>query len=213
MRQDDAAPEEVADVGAKGVDLALVAVECEGVVPAALLDPERLVEALPQLLRLPFQPGRELALAPHLARKLRDAPFCVVDVALHLARRNRGIRQAAVVEALRIPGVLPRLVLEPAVRATLVLDETVTVPIAVLVDPFECQHRRPLEISYERGVVRPPPHLRKQDEVERRRVGRAVVPLVPGAGGLSVTHLVDDLSGLGVDRRIVFLGLQVGEYL
>ena len=114
-------------------------------------------------------------------------------------------------EALRIPGVLPRLVLEPALGATLVLDETVTVPISVLVDPFECQHRRRFEISYERGVVRPPPHLRKQDEVERRRVDRPVVPLEPGAGGLAVTHLVDDLSGLGVDRRIVLLGLQVGQ--
>src|SRR2546430_17710385 len=111
------------------MDLALPGAGAEWVVPAALLDPERLVEPRPQLLRLSFQPDRELAVAPHVARKLGDAPLRVVDVALHLTGRNRHFREAAVVEALRIPRVLPRLVVEAALGATFVLDETVAVPV------------------------------------------------------------------------------------
>src|SRR5207342_133149 len=102
------------DVGAERIDLLLVRVERESVETAALLDPERLVEAPAQLLRLPVEPRGELTVAPDLAGKLRDSPLRVVDVALHLARSDRRARKRAVVEALRVPRVLPRLVVEPA---------------------------------------------------------------------------------------------------
>src|SRR5205085_8121945 len=76
-RLDDAAPEQVADVGAERVDLALVAVERERVEAAAVVDPEGLVEAASQLFGLALQPRRELAITPHLARELGDAAFGV----------------------------------------------------------------------------------------------------------------------------------------
>jgi hypothetical protein len=69
------------------------------------------------------------------------------------------------------------------------------------------------EFAHERGVVRPAPDLGEQDQVERRRVGRSVVALVPRARGLAVPHLVHDLARLGVARRVVLLRLQVGEHL
>src|SRR5205807_9180828 len=103
----------------------LVCVEGERVEAAALVDPERLVERRLQLARLPLGPIGERAVAPHLARDLGDATLRVVDVALHLARRDRRVGDAAVVEALRVERVLPRLDVEPARCTLLELDEAV----------------------------------------------------------------------------------------
>ena len=97
-------------------------------------------------------------------------------------------------EALRVPRVLPRLHLEPVLRAPLELDEAVAVAVAPLVDPGERGERRLLELVRERRVVRPAPHLREQDEEERRRVGGAVVAGEPVDRRLPAAHLVDDLA-------------------
>src|SRR3954451_908881 len=114
-------------------------------------------------------------------------------------------------KALRVPLVLPRLVLQTALGAPLVLDEAVAVAVAVLLDPIERGERGLLQVAHERRVVRPTPHLREQDEVERCRVDGAVVALVPCARRLAVAHLVHDLAGLRVARGIVFLRLEIGE--
>ena len=114
-------------------------------------------------------------------------------------------------EALRVARVLPGLVDEPALRAAPVLDEAVAVEVAVLVDPGERAQRGLPEVADERRVARPAPDLGEEDEVERRRVNRAVVAREPRFGSLAVAHLVDDLAGLGVDRRVVLGRLQRGE--
>ncbi len=189
----------------------LLPVERERVEPAALLAPERLVEAVAQHGRLALEPVGELAVAPDLPRQLGHAELRVVDVALHLAGRDRPDRLASVVEELRVVRVLPRLVLEPALRPAVVLDEAVAVEIAVLVDPAERAHRRLAQGADERGVVGPAPHLREQDEEERRRVDRAVVAREPGLRGLAGADLVDDLPRLGVCERIVLRRLEPGE--
>src|SRR5439155_13130634 len=97
--------------------------------------PEGLVEARPQRVRLVLEPRGQLAVAPDLARELGHAPLRVVDVALHLAGRDRRLGDPAVGKALRVAGVLPRLDVEPARAALLELDEPVAVAVAVLVDP------------------------------------------------------------------------------
>src|SRR5207237_10920638 len=134
-RGDDSAPEEVADVRAERVDLALLAVERERVVAAALVTPERLVEPALELVGLGVEASRKLAVTPHLASELRDPAFRVVDVSLHLARRDGRLRDRAVVEALRVVGVLPGLDVEASLRPLVELDEAVAVAVAVLVDP------------------------------------------------------------------------------
>ena len=140
--RDDPAPQEMADVRRERVDPVLLAVERERVEAAALLAPERLVEALAQLGRLALEPVGQVAVAPDLARQLGHPQLRVVDVALHLARRDRPGRLAPVVEELGVVGVLPGLVLEPALRPPVVLDEPVAVEVAVLVDPVQRAHGR-----------------------------------------------------------------------
>ena len=132
--------------------------------------PERLVETRAQLCRLALEPLGELRVVPRLARDLGEPELRVVDVALHLARRDRRRREAAVVEALRVARVLPRLVLEPARGAPLVLDEAVAVAVAVLVDPAQRGERRLAQLTHERVVVRPTPCLGEQHEEQRRRI-------------------------------------------
>src|SRR5205085_8787745 len=151
----------------------------EDVVAAARILPEALVEGAMELLRLSLEPLRERTVAPDLARELGHPPLRVVDVALHLARSDRRVGDRAVVESLRVTGVLPRLVFEPVRGAALVLDEAVPVAVAVLVDPAERPERRLLQRAHERRVVRPAPDLREQDQIEPRRVRGAVVGVEP----------------------------------
>jgi hypothetical protein len=83
-------------------DRILLSVEGERVVAVALAEPERLVEAPVELVGFPVETLGELAVAPDLAGELGRAPFRVEDVALHLARRDRRLRDTAVGEALRV---------------------------------------------------------------------------------------------------------------
>ena len=93
-------------------------------------------------------------------------------------------------------------------RTLLELDEPVAVAVAVTVDPLERLERRLLELLRDRDVVGPAPHLREEDQVERRRVERPVVAAEPVLRRLAVAHLVHDLARLRVDRRIVLVGLE-----
>ncbi len=113
---------------------------------------------------------------------------------------------------LRVAGILPGLVDEPARRPAPVLDEPVAVDVAVAVDPLESAERRLAEVADEPGVIRPTPDLGQEDEVEGRRVDRAVVAREPGLGALAVPDLVDDLPRLGIAFRVVLARLQLGEH-
>ncbi len=161
-----------------------------------------LSNARPELRSLALEPLGELRLAPDVARDLGQPELCVVHVALHLDGRDRGVGEAPVVKALRIAGVLPRLVREPAVRPPRVLDEAVPVEVTVPVDPLQREHGGLPQPPDEHGVVRPAPGLGEEDEEERRGVDGAVVAREPELGGPAVPDLVDDLPRLGVDRRV-----------
>ena len=213
FRRDDAAPEQMADVRAERVDLPLVAVERQRVVAAALLDPEGLVEAVTQLGCLALEAIGELAVTPYVTRDIDEPSFRVVHVTLHLAWSDRRLCQRAVVKALRIPRVLPGLVVEPTLGPALVLDEPVAVAVSVLVDPFEREQRRLFQVTDKGSVVGPAPHLGEQDQVERGRVDGPVVALEPDAGSLAVPDLVHDLAWLGVDGRVFLFRLQLGQHL
>jgi hypothetical protein len=154
---------------------------------------------------------REPLVAPDLARDLGETALRVVDVPLHLHRRDRSFGERAVVEALRVAGVLPRLVREPGVDHPAVLDEAVPVAIAVAVDPLEREECRLAQALRERRVVGPPPGLREQHEEEGRRVDRAVVAREPELGAATLADLVHDLAGLGVDARILLARLELRE--
>ena len=141
-------------------------------------------------------------LAPDVARDLGQTELRVVHVALHLDGSDRRVGEASVVEALRVAGVLPRLVGQAAVRPPRVLDEAVPVEVAVAVDPLEREHGRLPQPPDEHGVVRPAPGLGEKDEEERRGVDGAVVAREPELGSPTVADLVDDLPRLRVDRRV-----------
>ncbi len=92
------------------------------------------------------------------------------------------------------------------------LHEAVAVQIAELVDPAQCAAQRRLELAHELVVGGPAPRLREQHQKQGRGVDRAVVAREPDLGRAPAAQLVDDLAGLGVDARIVVLGLQVGQH-
>ena len=96
-------------VRAHRVDLALLAIEGDGVV-AAGLDPVVAVEPLAQRCRLTFQAVGEGRVVPDLARQSGGPDARVVGVALDLAGRDRSLSHCAITEEDRIPRVFPALV-------------------------------------------------------------------------------------------------------
>src|SRR5262245_16641922 len=81
---DDAAPQEMANVGRERIDPSLLAVEPQGK-EAALRDPKVLVKALLQQGGLLLERVRPRCIAPHVAREPGGAQLGVVCVALELA--------------------------------------------------------------------------------------------------------------------------------
>ena len=92
------------------------------------------------------------------------------------------------------------------------LHEAVAVQVAELVDPAQRPAQRGLELAHEVVVGGPAPGLGEQHQEERRGIDRAVVAREPDLGRAPAPQLVDDLAWLGVDARVVVLGLQVGEH-
>src|SRR3954447_3324912 len=84
LRRNDPRPEQVPDVGGHGVDPALVSVEADDVIAAAVLGPEVVVEASVQLFGLALEALSKPDVGAEAPRKLGDAQFRVVDVALNL---------------------------------------------------------------------------------------------------------------------------------
>ncbi len=174
------------------------------------LAPERRVEPLAQRRRLSLQALRERGVAPDGARQLGGSQLRVVDVALHLGRRDRSARDRPVMEELRVVRVLPGLVLDPAVVSPFELDEAVAVAVGAL-DPVERPDRVAAKLVDQGVVAGPAPVLGEQNEEERRRVDGSVVAAEPAFRRLAAPQLVHDLAGLGVDGGIVFDGLERGE--
>ena len=207
---DDPRPQQVPVVRGERIDGTLLAVEgqCVG---RPLLEPEGAIEAVAKLGGPSLELDRERGVAPDLACQLRQPEPRVVDVALHLGGGDRPVREPAVPELLRVARVLPGLVCEPVRRPACVLHEPVAVEVAVVVDPGErCPGGR-LQLADERVVARPAPDLGEEHEEERRGVDRAVVDREPRLRGLAAPQLVEDLAGLGVDRRVVLGRLEGGE--
>jgi hypothetical protein len=181
LLRDDATPEEMPEVGGQRVDRALVPVEPEGV-EAALLDPERRVEAASELGCVTLELVGQTLVPPDSAGDLGQAQLRVVDITLHLGGGDRRLGERPVVERHRVLRVLPRLVAN-AVRATaLVFDEAVAVGVGGPVDPGQGAPRRLLELERESGVVGPAPELREEDEEERRGIDRPELLLEALAG-------------------------------
>ena len=87
---DDPAPEQVAQVGAQRVHRTLVGVQRQREVAASRIQPERLVEARPELGGFALQPAGELVVSPGGPRHLRESELRVEDIALDFRGRDRG---------------------------------------------------------------------------------------------------------------------------
>ena len=98
--------------------------------------PECGVESGLELLGGRVLPGGELRLAA-MTGQARHRATRGIDVALDLGQGDRPIRRPAVEMTDRIARILPALVQEPELRASLVLDEAVAVEVARVVDPGE----------------------------------------------------------------------------
>src|SRR2546426_6668379 len=127
-------------VRADALDLPLLAVEREGI-GAGLLHPECFVETPRQLL------GRDRAargiLAPaELPVEARHAAAGVQAVSLDLDQRDRRFGRRAVQMGNAVPGILPPLVSQAALRLAPVFDEPVAVLVPVLLRPGPGRLRR-----------------------------------------------------------------------
>src|SRR5438132_7544888 len=167
---DNAAPEQVTDVRGAAVDLAFVAVEGKGET-GSVGHPEVAVEPSLEVDGVAFEPVGELAVVPDVASQTRASTFRVVHVPLDLTRGAWQLRVGPVREENRVPRILPTHVLETGVGVpALVLDVSVAVAIAVIVDPSQCGPGIRLELSHQIDITRPALDLVKKDEVQRRRI-------------------------------------------
>ena len=177
----------------------MVAVERQHERPQALV-PKRLGEARAQHLRL-AQIGLGARRMAQRRGDLGGAAKRAVDVALHLAERDGPLGQRAVGVKDGIVRVLPSLLDEPLVGLARVLDEPVTVGVAVPFDPGQ----RVIDVGRQRanegGVTGPAEVGRGQHHEERCGIDAAVVAPerhLAERGHLAPPRLVQDLPRLRV---------------
>src|SRR5690606_25368253 len=172
-RSRESREEQMPGIGRADLARALLAVERNGV-RAEVVGPEAIVEALAQRLGLGDQLAGERGLAERL-RELRGTPLRVVDVALHLAERDRALGKRAVRVRDTVERVLPALVRESPRRLSPILDESVAVRVAVLVDPckraLDVRPNSPQTLDVA-GLIE---IAGREHHEKRRRVDRAVI--------------------------------------
>src|ERR1700722_16865055 len=205
----------MSDVRREAVHLALLAVERHGMA-AAFGHPEVVVEGRAQFARLGVQTQRERLVVPDLARQARRSTPCVIDVALDLARGDWATWERAVSELDPVPAVLPALVDKTRGQvAARVLDVTVPVGVAAVIDPLQRRSGIWLERAYERVVAGPAVILVEQDQEQRRGVGRPEVGRVRALAAsreLAEAQLVQDLAGLAFVEVLALARLGAGEH-
>src|SRR5262245_3606567 len=200
--------------GIRAADAAglLLAVERERV-GLELLAPEACVESLRQLMGFSLEATRALvppqpfgATCQHLLR--------AIDVALHLRKRDRPLRQAAVGVENRILGIFPALVGETALGRAVVFEKAVAIGISGAVDPGERGLDRGPQLHDDSVVAGALGIDAGEHDEERRRVDAAVVEAegdLAQRRHLAFAHLMQNLSRLRVRRRVVGRGLIGGE--
>ena len=194
------------------VDLLLCSVEGHGV-RADVVHPERFLESDSKALGRVFLGRRERLVAAQSGESREAAPGRV-GVALHLDERDRRLGQRPVTVADRVARVLPALVEQPALRVPLVLDQAVTVDVAVVVHPAQRGEGIGPQALDQLRVACPALVLVEQHQPQRRRIDRAVVRRVGDfshSRQLALAQLVQDLARLCV-APVVDLGrLETGQ--
>ena len=214
IRGHDARPQQMARVGCDAQHLALLAIQHERV-EAALLVPERVVEATEQRRRLVAQRGGALGAAEFVV-DLRHAQPGVIDIALQFAHRLGPFHRRAVGVVHRIAGILPRHVLVADRRARLVFLEAVAVAIAPVVDPRQAALGRVEMPFQQRAIAGGAPRGVQRDQVQRRRIRRAVIRRVRDQLEMrefAVAQFVHDLARFGVAIVVALLRLPAAEHV
>ena len=139
--------------------------------------------------------------SPERRRKHGGVPLGTVDVRLHFAKRDRTFRSAAVAMENRVVRVLPTLIRETILGLAVIFDEAVAVAIPISIDPlqrrFDIRPQQPHRIEVAGAVE----IFAEQQHEKRRRIDAAVVAAeryLAQIRHFAVTHLVQDLSWLGV---------------
>ncbi len=180
-------------------------------VVALALQPERLVEARPERLRLPGEPLGFMGL-PQPAQQEGARAQGGVRVALHLDQRHGSVQDhPPVLGADGVVGVLPALVDQPLVPLLLVGQE----PLARL-KPSEEPVERPLERGAQPLGKGPVARLLgvKPEEPDEER-GRVDAPVVEPVGDVAQERplpdpqLVGDLPRLGLPLGVALVGLSL----
>src|SRR5437660_8198315 len=113
----------------------LLAVERDRV-SRQIIAPESVVELAPQCLG-GFCESRRYRVVAERARQLCRVPLSGIDIALHLAERDRTIGEFAICMKDRVPGILPTLISEAGGALAVIFDKAVMIRIAIGVDPLQ----------------------------------------------------------------------------
>ena len=156
--------------GVRGANAAgpLGAIERERI-GADIRAPERLLELIARRCSASLPSFDASVRWPSRVGNRREGALGRVDVALHLAERDRPLRQRAVGMEDGVVGVLPALVGKAAVRLAVVLDEAIPVAVAVLIDPAQ----RRLDVGPDLGRVLRSPVRSKYIPASMRKSGVA----------------------------------------
>ena len=178
-------------------------------VETQLLIPEGLVEPFEERCGFPSQ-IRCTAEHAEFIEYFRHAQPGVIDIALQLAERLRSLDKRSVRINHTVSGILPAHILVADRRAGLIFLESIAVAITVIVYPGQASLRGLKMPIQQRLVARCPPGRMECDQIERRRIGRAVIWRVRDQfemSEFSVPHFMQDFARLRVTIVVPFLRL------
>ena len=160
-------------VGGGHLALTLVTIQCQ-CVGTDFFTPEDRIKTLLQCVGGLLKLIRQLGLAKQHGQARRPQ-LGVIHIALHFAERNRRIGELSVTMKDGIVRIFPTLLDQTGCRAARILDKTVTIQVAITIDPIQRGENIGPDTAQESQVTRALIVGTGQTNKEWRRVYRTVI--------------------------------------
>src|SRR6476660_8895971 len=109
------------------------------------------------------------------SRDRADSAFRSVDVSLYFAKSDRAFDETSIGVKYRVMRILPTLLNQAIRRETCILHESITIPVAEVVDPVDCRSDIPPDRFHQLAIACSFEVSGGQKQKQRGRINASII--------------------------------------